>query len=78
MQKQNDVFYVFIVFYLLTESVRTFYREAFLYKHLLHGIPLSPRDTLKHNFTSLKTYLIFSQLKANFDETVLRIHDDFL
>ena len=42
--------------------------------------PLSPHDALNHHFTSLKTYLIFSQgfYKANFDVTVLRIHDNFL
>ena len=39
--------------------------------------PLSPRDELKHHFTSLKTDLIFLQpgfLSENFDEIGLPIH----
>ena len=43
--------------------------------------PLSPHDVLKHHFTSLKTYLIFPQLrvfKLNFIESGLPIHGNFL
>ena len=40
--------------------------------------PLSPHDALKHHFISLKTYLIFLQLRRvleqNFHETGLPIH----
>ena len=58
-----------------------------LYKHDTRGYtwhdlnPLSPHDALKHHFTSLKTDLIFPQLrvfKLNFIESGLPIHDNFL
>ena len=43
--------------------------------------PLSPHDVLKHHFTSVKTDLIFPQLrvfKLNFIESGLPIHGNFL
>ena len=44
--------------------------------------PLSPRDALKHHFTSLKIDLIFLQLEGflneNSHETGLLIHVNFL
>ena len=42
--------------------------------------PLSPHDALKHYFTSLKTDLIFPQLRSyrkKIHETILPIHGDF-
>ena len=43
--------------------------------------PLSPHDALKHHFTSLKTDLIFLQLRSyrkKIHETILPIHGNFL
>ena len=43
--------------------------------------PLIPHGALKHHFTSLKTDLIFLQIRAfyeNFHETGLPIHGNFL
>ena len=43
--------------------------------------PLSPRDALKHHFTSLETHLIFLQprvLERNSHVTGLPIHGNFL
>ena len=43
--------------------------------------PLSPHDAIKHHFTSLKTDLIFQQLRVlerDFHETGLPIHGNFL
>ena len=39
--------------------------------------PLSPRDAIKHHFTSLTTYLRPSVLERNFHETGLSIHGHF-
>ena len=46
-----------------------------------HFNPLSPHDALKHHFTSLKTDLIFLQLRdfeLNFHETGLPVHGNFI